>query len=246
MSYYANQPAQYEGEAPAFRQRYQREQQSPQYPPQSLEQPSHYQPRQQPYETSGHDYEANQYEAGQQPDGPYDEEPNPLSTSQTYPNTSQPPVSPRKPATMKGSAHSPASGNISSPSHPGAQSSQPSHLAPGHPGEQSSNQPSPLPPPPTSSFENGAGAIVAPVGPTAPQPPATLPSPGEPQPGPANTRNYHKTHHNALYHMSATAKNGFTREHMESFIHLGVYALGALANSHGLAPATAHPGGQQY
>ena len=36
--------------------------------------------------------------------------------------------------------------------------------------------------------------------------------------------------------MSKVASNGFTKDHMESFIHLGTYALGALSNQHGLAP----------
>ena len=54
-------------------------------------------------------------------------------------------------------------------------------------------------------------------------------------------RNYHKTHHNALYHMSQTANNGFTKDHMDSFLHLGTYALGALANQHSLAPDHTHP-----
>ncbi|KAG8528776.1 uncharacterized protein KY384_006464 [Bacidia gigantensis] len=54
-------------------------------------------------------------------------------------------------------------------------------------------------------------------------------------------RNYHPTHHNALYHMSQTANNGFTKDHMDSFLHLGTYALGALANQHSLAPDAMHP-----
>jgi hypothetical protein len=33
------------------------------------------------------------------------------------------------------------------------------------------------------------------------------------------------------------AANGFTPEHIESLLHLGTYAMGALANTHGLAPA---------
>ena len=36
--------------------------------------------------------------------------------------------------------------------------------------------------------------------------------------------------------MSQVAHGGFTKDHMESFIHLGTYALGALSNQHGLAP----------
>lgn len=42
-----------------------------------------------------------------------------------------------------------------------------------------------------------------------------------------------------------TAAAGFTKEHMESFIHLGTYALGALSNQHGLAPDAPHPDGQE-
>ena len=42
--------------------------------------------------------------------------------------------------------------------------------------------------------------------------------------------------------MSKVALGGFTKDHMESFIHLGAYALGALSNQHGLAPdAPANP-----
>ena len=41
------------------------------------------------------------------------------------------------------------------------------------------------------------------------------------------------------------AAAGFTKEHMESFIHLGTYALGALSNQHGLAPDAPHPEGEE-
>lgn len=34
---------------------------------------------------------------------------------------------------------------------------------------------------------------------------------------------------------------GFTNEHMDSFIHLGTYALGALSNTHGFTPDSMHP-----
>ncbi len=49
-------------------------------------------------------------------------------------------------------------------------------------------------------------------------------------------RTYHHTHHNAMHHQGKVAAGGFTTEHMESFIHLGTYALGALGNQHGLTP----------
>lgn len=42
-----------------------------------------------------------------------------------------------------------------------------------------------------------------------------------------------------------TAAGGFTKDHMESFIHLGTYALGALSNQHGLAPDAPHPEGEE-
>lgn len=40
--------------------------------------------------------------------------------------------------------------------------------------------------------------------------------------------------------MSQVAQGGFSKDHMESFIHLGTYALGALSNQHGLAPDAPH------
>ena len=79
------------------------------------------------------------------------------------------------------------------------------------------------------------------------------------QPTHGSQRNYDPSHHNALYHMGqaagkfrssklsfrlliSTSGNGFTTEHIDSFLHLGTYALGALANTHNLAPAAPHPG----
>lgn len=41
------------------------------------------------------------------------------------------------------------------------------------------------------------------------------------------------------------AAAGFAKEHMESFIHLGTCALGALSNQHGLAPDAPHPEGEE-
>ncbi|CAF9906855.1 hypothetical protein IMSHALPRED_005373 [Imshaugia aleurites] len=58
-------------------------------------------------------------------------------------------------------------------------------------------------------------------------------------------RKYDKNHHNAMYHQGKVAAAGFTPEHMESFIHLGTYALGALSNQHGLAPDAPAPEGQE-
>jgi len=49
-------------------------------------------------------------------------------------------------------------------------------------------------------------------------------------------RTYHPSHHNALHYMGKAASNGFTPEHIDSLLHLGTYAMGALANTHGLAP----------
>lgn len=39
-----------------------------------------------------------------------------------------------------------------------------------------------------------------------------------------------------MYHQGNVAASGFTKEHMESFVHLDTYALGALGNQHGLTP----------
>lgn len=70
-------------------------------------------------------------------------------------------------------------------------------------------------------------------------------------------KSYHPSHHNALHYMGKAASefvsdsssssvtstdieiagNGFTPEHIDSLLHLGTYAMGALANTHGLAPA---------
>lgn len=49
-----------------------------------------------------------------------------------------------------------------------------------------------------------------------------------------------KANYETRYHQSKTAASGFTKDHMESFIHLGTYALGALSNQHGLAPDAPH------
>ncbi|MCJ1450749.1 hypothetical protein MMC28_001083 [Mycoblastus sanguinarius] len=56
------------------------------------------------------------------------------------------------------------------------------------------------------------------------------------------TKKHEKNYHNTLYHQSQAAKLGFTKAHMESFIHLGNYALGALSNQHEIAPDAPHPG----
>lgn len=49
-------------------------------------------------------------------------------------------------------------------------------------------------------------------------------------------RQYDHKHHNAMFHQGQVAAGGFTKDHMDSFIHLGTYAMGALGNQHGLTP----------